>query len=127
MMTHIHATQVNISDYEEALAFYTGKLGWEKREDVPMGDDGRWLTVGIPGSTTSIALGGPGMHGAQTPGGQTGIAIISDDIDSDYARLTAAGVTFTQPVTTEPWGDKATWFTDQDDNVFYLIQASPSA
>ncbi len=122
MMTHVHTAQIYVSDYEEALTFYTGKLDWDKREDVPMGADDRWLTVAIPGSTTAIALGGPGMHGERTPGGQTGIAIISDDIDGDYDRLSAAGVTFTQPVATEPWGDKATWFTDPDGNVFYLLQ-----
>ena len=124
MLTHIHTTAVSVANYEEALAFYTEKLGWEKREDVPMGGDGRWLTVAIPGAQTSINLAGPEMHGEHTPGGMTGIAIISDDIDADYERLVGAGVSFTGPVTTEAWGDRSAWMTDPDGNVFYLIQST---
>lgn len=124
MMTHIQTPQVSISNYDDALAFYTGTLGWEKREDVPMGGEGRWLTVGIPGATTGASLAGPGMHDERTPGGYTGIQVVTDDIEADFGRLSAAGVTFTQPVATEPLGDKATWFVDPDGNQFYLIESA---
>ncbi len=124
MLTHIHTTAVYVSDYERSLAYYIQKLGWEKREDAPMGGDARWLTVRIPGAQTSINLAGPDMHGEHTPGGMTGIAIISDDIDTDYGRLISAGVTFTGPITTEAWGDRSAWMTDPDGNVFYLIQTA---
>lgn len=127
MLTHIHTTAVYVSDYDRSLTYYTEKLGWEKREDVPMGGDGRWLTVGIPGATTTINLAGPDMHGQHTPGGMSGVAIISDDIDAGYDRLVAAGVSFTGPVVAEPWGDRSAWFSDPDDNLFYLIQTATSA
>lgn len=127
MMTHIHTAQIYVTDYEKALAFFTDKLGWEKREDAPLGDDARWLTVAIPGTTTGISLAGPGMHGEHTPGGYTGINIISDDIAADYDRLVAAGVAFTAPPERMPWGDMATWFTDQDANQFYLLQPGSPA
>lgn len=127
MLTHIHTTAVFVSDYERALTYYMETLGWEKREDVPMGGNARWLTVAMPGAQTSINLAGPEMHGDHTPGGMTGIAIISDDIDADYDRLVAAGVSFNGPVTTEAWGDRSAWMTDPDGNVFYLIQSSMPA
>ena len=121
---HIHSAQIYVSDYDRALAFYTEQLGWEKRDDAPMGGEARWLVVGIPGSTTGVSLAGPGMLDDHTPGGYTGITIVTDDIDAAYARLTAAGVRFTQPVTEMPWGDRATWFADPDDNTLYLIQTA---
>ncbi len=91
-----------------------------------MGGDDRWLTVGIPGATTGVSMAGPGMHGDEKPGGYTGITIITDDIDADFDRLTATGITFTQPVSEMPWGDRATWFVDPDGNQFYLIQTASS-
>ncbi|HEV2528136.1 MAG TPA: VOC family protein [Thermomicrobiales bacterium] len=124
-LTRIHNAEILVSDQDRALAFYTDLLGWEKRDDNSFGPDYRWLTVGAPGDPVSIALSRPQPDGG-TPGGPTGISIQSDNIDADYARLSAAGVHFTQPPTEEPWGDKATWFDDPDGNRFYLIQVASS-
>jgi len=44
----ITVTSVPIGDYDQALAFYTGKLGFEKKRDIPLGDGARWLTVVSP-------------------------------------------------------------------------------
>ncbi len=126
MMTHIYNCLVAVADYDRALAFYVDTLGWEKRDDMPMGEE-RWLTVGIPGSKTSLALGRGDMAGDLTPGGNTGITVISNDIDADVARLQAAGVTFTAPIETMPWGDRATWFVDPDNNMFFLVHDATAA
>lgn len=122
MMTYLHSTTVAVTDADKALAFYVDMLGWEKREDQPMGED-RWLTVGIPGAQTTLALGSGMMAGDLKPGGFTGISIITDDIDGDYERLRAAGVEFTQPIEAMPWGTRATWFKDPDGNQFFFVQA----
>jgi catechol 2,3-dioxygenase-like lactoylglutathione lyase family enzyme len=92
-----------------------------------MGDEARWLVVGIPGTTTGVSLAGPGMLEDQTYGGYTGITIATDDLDAARARVTTAGVRVTQTITEMPWGDRATWFADPDDNTFYLIQSAGQA
>ena len=121
MFSHMYNALVAVTDLDRALSFYVDTLGWEKRDDMPMGDE-RWLTVGIPGAQTALALGSGMMAGDLTPGGNIGITIVSTDIDSDYARLSAAGVEFTEPIQTMPWGDRATWFKDPDGNLFFFIQ-----
>ncbi len=121
MLTRVHNAEILVSDQDRALAFYTETLGWEKRDDNSYAPEYRWLTVGAPGDPVSIALSRPQPDGG-TPGGANGLSIQSDDVDADYARLSAAGVRFTGPVEVMPWGDKATWFDDPDGNRFYLIQ-----
>ncbi len=83
----------------------------------------RWVTVVPPGSTTQLAL--PDIRwfdGGVAPSKNTGISIVTTDIDADYATWSDRGVRFKGPVETMPWGDKATWFYDIDDNEFYLIE-----
>ncbi|HEV2528135.1 MAG TPA: VOC family protein [Thermomicrobiales bacterium] len=126
MLTHLYNCLVAVTDYDRALAFYTDTLGWEKRDDMPMGEE-RWLTVAIPGTQTALALGRGDMAGALTPGGNTGITVVTDDIDGDVERMTAAGVQFTGPIETMPWGDRAAFFQDPDGNVFFLIHGSAPA
>jgi predicted enzyme related to lactoylglutathione lyase len=120
MFTHLYNCLVAVTDYDRSLAFYVDTLGWDKQDDMPMGDE-RWLTVLIPGAQTSLALGRGMMAGDLKPGGNTGITVVSDDLDGDVQRLTAAGVTFTAPIETMPWGMRATWFKDPDDNLFFLV------
>ena len=57
MAPRIHSAVIVVSDQEAALAFYTGILGWEKREDNQMSPDYRFLVVAPPGRTTGICLG----------------------------------------------------------------------
>ena len=52
-----------------------------------------------------------------------GITLVAPNIDATYARLTARGVRFKQPVAVMPWGEKATWFSDLDGNEFFLVEA----
>ena len=126
MMTHLYNALVAVTDQDRALAFYVDTLGWEKRDDMPMGEE-RWLTVGIPGAQTALALGSGMMAGDLTPGGNTGITVMTDDIDGDYDRLKAAGVEFTEPIQTMPWGDRATWFKDLDGNLFFFVGGSAAS
>lgn len=127
MISHLHSTTVVVSDQAAALDFYVNKLGFEKAMDDPMGPDMRWLTVVLPGAVTQIALGHVNwFEGKKTPGGSTGISLVTPDIDATYATLVERGVKFKNPVEVMPWGDKATWFYDQDDNEYFLIQAASS-
>jgi catechol 2,3-dioxygenase-like lactoylglutathione lyase family enzyme len=127
MMTHLHSATIVVGDQEEALRFYVDTLGWEKREDNQMGPTMRFLTVVPPGAQTGIVLGQPEVYGQQAPMriGQesgTGISVMTDDIATAYAELSAKGVKFKQPPETMPWGAKATWFSDPFGNEYFLVE-----
>lgn len=105
MTIRLHLTGVFVDDQDEALRFYTEVLGFELRTDVPVGNGDRWLTVGAEGQDVELLLE-PSGHPAVAPYRDAlvadGIPLASfavDDIQSEYERLLAAGVTFTQPPT----------------------------
>ena len=124
MISHMHSATVVVEDLEKALDFYVNTLGWEKALDIPMGEY-RFLTVVPPGSTTQLVLAlERWAQSAIKRGGHTGISFVTRDIDATYETLTARGVRFKQPVIETPWGDRATWFYDIDDNEFFLNQPS---
>ena len=105
MTIRLHLTGVFVDDQDEALRFYTEVLGFELRTDVPVGNGDRWLTVGAPGQDVELLLE-PSGHPAVAPYREAlaadGIPLASfavDDVQAEYERLRAAGVTFTQPPT----------------------------
>lgn len=122
MISHIHSTTVIVSDQDAARAFYVDVLGWKVGTDNLMGPGMRWLTVVPPGGTTELVLATPTWGGPERPpGGYVGITLVAPDIETAYAELRAKGVRFKEPVTTMPWGSKATWFFDPDGNEFFLV------
>jgi catechol 2,3-dioxygenase-like lactoylglutathione lyase family enzyme len=105
MSIRLHLTGVFVDDQDEALRFYTEVLGFELRTDVPVGNGDRWLTVGVEGQDVELLLE-PSGHPAVAPYREAlfadGIPLASfavDDVQAEYERLCAAGVTFTQPPT----------------------------
>ena len=104
MTIRIHLTSVFVDDQERALRFYTDVLGFEPRNDVPIGNGDRWLTVGAPEQDGVELLLEPASHPAVGPYRAAvtgdGIPLASfavEDVQAEYDRLIAAGVTFTQP------------------------------
>jgi catechol 2,3-dioxygenase-like lactoylglutathione lyase family enzyme len=103
----IHVTSVLVEDQDKALRFYTEKLGFVKKTEVPVGEH-RWLTVVSPQDPDGVELVlEPGAHPAVRPFKEAlvadGIPFTSfavDDVHAEHERLTALGVTFTQPPTT---------------------------
>lgn len=103
-------TSVLVDDQERALRFYTEVLGFVKKTDVPMGES-RWLTVVSPEDPDGVELLlEPDSHPAAGP---FKAALVADgipftsfavaDVDAEFERLRAAGVTFTQePVSMGP-------------------------
>ena len=89
-ITHVGATLVPVSDSDRALAFYTEKLGFEKRMDVAYGDGERWIEVGPSGAQTAVALTPPGPTAG--PGSVSNIGLATDDIDAAHAELRSRGV-----------------------------------
>ena len=122
MTSYIHSTTIVVNDQDKALDFYVKTLGWEKAIDNMMGPTMRFLTVVPPGAKTQLVLGHPNWCGVDRKPGETGVSLVSTDIDSDYLNLSQKGVKFKQPVEVMPWGSKATWFYDPDGNEFFLVE-----
>ena len=131
-LTHV---QVWVHDQDEALAFYTDKLGMELREDVTVPEMGnfRWLSVGIPGQDVSItlmAIPGPPVFDDETresinkllaKGASGGLFFATDDAQKSYEELKGRGVEFTQEPTEQPYGIDA-GFRDVSGNHFRMAQ-----
>jgi catechol 2,3-dioxygenase-like lactoylglutathione lyase family enzyme len=137
MLKQLTTVQVWVHDQDEALAFYTEKLGLELRDDVTVPELGnfRWLTVGVPGQDVAIvlmAVPGPPVFDEQTrdqinalvaKGAATGLFFSTDDIDSTYQELKGRGVEFQQEPTQQPYGID-TGFRDPSGNQMRVAQLS---
>src|SRR4029450_13048401 len=118
MLKQLAHAGVWVHDQDEALAFYTEKLGLELRDDVTVPELGnfRWLTVGVPGQDVSIvlmAVPGPPVFDEETRkqiqalvanGAPTGLFFTTDDVQASYEQLKDRGVEFQQEPTQQPYG-----------------------
>jgi catechol 2,3-dioxygenase-like lactoylglutathione lyase family enzyme len=138
MLKQLTHTQVWVNDQDEALAFYTEKLGLELREDVTVPEMGnfRWLSVGVPGqpdvAITLMAVPGPPVFDEDTrkqinallaKGAGGGLFFSTDDIQATYKELKSRGVDFLQETAEQPFGIDG-GFRDQSGNNFRMIQAT---
>ncbi len=135
-MYTISTAQLWVHDQDEALAFYTDKLGMEVRSDVTLSElgDFRWLTVGPPGqedvAIVLMAIPGPPVMDADTADqvrglmgkGFAGTVFLStDDCRASYEELKARGVEFTEAPEERPYGVDS-GFRDPSGNAFRLTQ-----
>jgi len=105
-MLKIIVTSILVDDQARALAFYRDVLGFAPKHDIPLGDH-RWLTLTSPGEEGGVELLlEPDAHPAAKPWKAALVAdgipctmFGVDDVHAEYARLSAAGVRFTQPPT----------------------------
>lgn len=118
-----------VDDYDRAIEFFTGVLGFELAEDSPsLTNDGRakrWVVVRPPGAETGILLArADGERQAAAVGNQTGgrvgFFLHVDDFEATYNRLAAAGVEFHTEPRTEPYG-RVVVFSDIAGNRWDLI------
>jgi uncharacterized glyoxalase superfamily protein PhnB len=135
-MTKIANAQLWVHDQDEALAFYTEKVGMEVRSVVTVPEMGnfRWLAVAPPGQTdvaiVLMAIPDPPVMDAESAGevrnlmakGFAGtIFLTTDDVHSAYEELTGRGVEFTEPPEERPYGiDSA--FRDPSGNSLRLTE-----
>lgn len=115
-----------VADYDEALAFFTGPLGFSLVEDSDLGGGKRWVTVAPAGGgprlllaraadeTQRAAIGNQG-------GGRVWLFLETDDFAADHARMSAAGVRFLEAPRREPYGTVAV-FEDCCGNRWDLIE-----
>jgi catechol 2,3-dioxygenase-like lactoylglutathione lyase family enzyme len=113
---------VPVTDQDRAHLFYCDVLGFETRTDSTFGPGVRWLEVAPPGATTGLALVQPreGMWGSV--GVDTRVSLLSDDIDSDHARLTAAGVDIDTMLRLGGQVPEMFFFRDPDGNTLQVTQ-----
>ncbi len=124
-----------VHDQDEALAFYTEKVGLELRDDVtvPELNNFRWLTVGIPGQDVAVSLvavPGPSVFDAETreqimtvmaKGAVGGLIFSTDDCRASFEELKNKGVEFQQEPTEQPYGLDAA-FRDPSGNQARMVQ-----
>jgi catechol 2,3-dioxygenase-like lactoylglutathione lyase family enzyme len=113
MPARISALALVVPDYDAAIAFYVGKLGFRLTEDVDQGRK-RWVTVEPPGGGARLVLARADTpEQAQAIGNQAGgrvfLFLQTDDFARDHAAMLAAGVTFEEPPRHEPYGTVAVW------------------
>jgi catechol 2,3-dioxygenase-like lactoylglutathione lyase family enzyme len=105
-----------VDEYDSAIAFFTGVLGFDLVEDSPsLTNDGRpkrWVVVCPPGAQTGLLLArADGEHQSAAVGhqaaGRVGFFLRVDDFEATYRRMIEAGVTFVRPPRTEPYGSVA--------------------
>lgn len=89
-VAQVATVMVPVADQDEAIEFYVGKLGFEKRNDTPFGDGNRWVEVAPAGAATTVALVQP-MEG-QDVGIESRVAFETTDIEADHATLRERGV-----------------------------------
>ena len=124
-----------VDDYDQAIAFFTGALGFDLVEDSPsLTNDGRakrWVVVRPPGGDAGILLAqADGERQAAAVGNQTagrvGFFLEVDDFDAAHQRMTAAGVEFVTAPRTEPYGRVAV-FIDIAGNRWDLLGPAPQS
>jgi catechol 2,3-dioxygenase-like lactoylglutathione lyase family enzyme len=135
-MIKIAHAQLWVHDQDEALAFYTDKLGMEVRSDVTLPEMGnfRWLTVGPSGqedvSIVLMAIPGPPVMDEETAdqvrnlmakGFAGTVFLTTDDVQADYEELKGRGVEFTEAPEERPYGIDS-GFRDPSGNSFRLTQ-----
>ena len=125
-MSRLSLVTLVVRDYDEAIAFYTGSLGFTLLEDSLLAPDKRWVVVVPVNGGTGLLLAKAKNEaelaaiGNQT-GGRVFLFIETDNFDRDHAAMLAKGVTFREPPRREGYGTVAV-FEDLYGNLFDLIQ-----
>src|SRR2546423_597754 len=134
-MIRVANGQVWVHDQDEALEFWTKKVGWEVRSDTTMEESGgsRWPGVGAPGQDSPLALmatPGPPVMDEETQkqvqdlmakGFAGTVFLTADDVQASYEELKGRGVEFTEEPEERPYGIDS-GFRDPSGNSFRLTQ-----
>ena len=127
MAQHIAALALVVPDYDDALAFYVGTLGFDLVEDTVLSPEKRWVLVAPPGAGECRILLAKAASAEQVQaiGNQTGgrvfLFLSTEDFDRDHSRMLGAGVQFLEPPRTETYG-KVAQFRDPYGNKWDLVE-----
>jgi catechol 2,3-dioxygenase-like lactoylglutathione lyase family enzyme len=123
---HLALVSLLVPDYDSALGYYVGMLGFELREDKPVSAGKRWVVVAPPGGECAILLAkAAGSDQVATIGKQTGgrvfLFLQTDDFVRDHAAMRERGVRFVEAPRVEPYGTVAV-FEDPFGNRWDLVE-----
>ena len=127
MIQHLAHVALLVRDYDEALAYFVGRLGFRLIADTQLSPDKRWVLVAPPGAReTALLLAravGPQQQAeiGRQGGGRVMFFLHTDDFARDHAMLQSRGITFIQPPREEAYGTVAV-FEDLYGNRWDLIQ-----
>jgi len=123
MIDAIATVCVFVNDQDKAKAFYTEKLGFEVRQDSPMGAS-RWIAVAPKGARTEVILyklDENWQHYRQVMGKSQALTFNVTDMTALHADLKSKGVRITQEPDPQPWGTYM-MILDEDDNALLLVE-----
>jgi catechol 2,3-dioxygenase-like lactoylglutathione lyase family enzyme len=126
MLQRLILTAILVDDYDEAIAFYVGKLGFELRQDTALSETRRWVVVAPVGSSAGLLLARATgerqrIRIGDQSGGRVFLFMETDNFDRDHAEYQRYGVNFIEEPRTEPYGRVAV-FEDLYGNRWDLIQ-----
>ena len=127
-MARLGAVSLLVRDYDEAIAFFVGKLGFALSDDTDMGGGKRWVRVTPKGGQTSLLLARAatdeqGARVGDQAGGRVWLFLETEDFARDHAAFIAAGVRFREQPRRESYGMVAV-FDDLYGNAWDLIEPS---
>src|ERR1700733_2955037 len=102
MIKAVKFVSIPVKNQDQALNFYTQKLGFQILTDQPFDGKQRWLELSIPGGETRVVLFTPTGH-EERIGTFSNITFVSENVDKTYAELSSRGVEFPQPPKKEHW------------------------
>jgi len=120
-ITDVRTIGINISNQDEALAFYVNTLGFEVRLDAPISPTTRWIEVAPPCAGTSIALNA--AEDGPAVGTDTGVRFTVPDAATEHAAMRQRGVDVGELLRWEGVPPMYT-FDDPDGNRFYVVEES---
>lgn len=125
MTSHLAAVALIVPDYDAAIDFFCGTMGFRLTEDIDQGRK-RWVTVEPPGGGVRLVLARADVAEQQAAighqaGGRVWLFLHTDDFARDHARMLGAGVHFEEDPRHEPYGIVAVW-RDPWGNRWDLIQ-----
>ena len=132
MRQSIGGISLLVRDYDEAIGFYTAKLGFEVVEDTPLGDGKRWVLLKPAGSSEARLLLAKAKTKAeissvgQQAGGRVFLFLHTDDFERDHGKMTRLGVRFMEQPRYESYGTVAV-FEDLYGNKWDLLMPAPGA
>lgn len=127
MSQGLFAVALVVPDYDTAIAFYVGTLGFTLDQDEDLGSGKRWVRVTPPGAASGSLIlaraSSPEQSAAigRQAGGRVGFFLSTGDFDRDHARMLSRGVTFEEAPRREAYGTVAVW-RDPFGNRWDLVQ-----
>jgi lactoylglutathione lyase len=118
-ITDVRTIGINVTNQDDAIAFYVDTLGFEKRLDAPISPTMRWIEVAPPGATTSIALNA--AEGTTDVATDTGIRFTVPDAEAEHAAMRERGVNVGDMLRLDGVPPMYT-FEDPDGNRLYIVE-----